>query len=162
MQLGWSLGTAHSANPVGHSATPLLGSVPASRHSSGSSRLHNPPTKVHPSSLLAFIACRPGRKHLVTSQSPVQQQPVMSHCQPTCKNVETEQLLSPEHHSLNASQHGRPRQLTCQDVILAKDQNETHPGGLPDHGASQAVSVLHCRHIHGRRMDQQPRPLQSQ
>lgn len=35
MQLGWSLGTAHSANPVGHSATLLRGSVPASRHSSG-------------------------------------------------------------------------------------------------------------------------------
>lgn len=35
MQFGWSLGTAHSANPMGHSATPLLGSVPASRHCSG-------------------------------------------------------------------------------------------------------------------------------
>lgn len=157
MQLGWSLGTAHSANPVGHSATALLSSVPASRHSSGSSRLHNPPTQVHPSSILAFSACQPGRKHLVTSQSPVPQQPVMLHCQHTCKHIETGQLLS-----LNANQHGRPRQLTCQDVILAKDQNEAHPGGLPDHGAPQAVSVLHCRHVYGRRMDQQPRPLQSQ
>lgn len=84
------------------------------------------------------------------------------HTANTCKHLETAQPLIPAHPSLNADRHGRPRWLTCQGVVLAKDQNEDHPSGLPDHGAPQAVSVIHCCHVCGRRMDQQPRPLQSQ
>lgn len=44
-------------------------------------RLQNPSTQVLPNCILAFTACRPGRQHVVTSQSPVREQPTMSHCQ---------------------------------------------------------------------------------